>query len=385
VIAGAVVATVTAAGTATAATIGHGASPAPRPTASATVPAAPPPAPVIQPAAALDHRGPVGPVAGYTGSLMSAPAPSLAAYQRAATVIDAAARCRLDWPTLAAVARVESDHGRGEHLGHRVTPAGVSVPPIFGAELDGRHHRGAVSDTDRGRIDHDRRWDRPVGPLGLLPSTWADVAVDADGDGVRNPQDVDDASLAAAVVLCAPGHDLSRGAALRQALGHYDTGRGFAAAVLAVRHRYVDELAAVPLTPGSPLVLPAVAPPGPAEAAAVAQVRTALAHVHAAAHVHHQHVAPPDPAQPPSGGDPASPDEPPPSASPSPSPSPGQCASQPGQPTDVPTTGAPADQQTTSTDPSTDGSTDPTDAPTDAPTTPDQPSPTEEATDGRQC
>ena len=43
----------------------------------------------------------------------------------------------------------------------------------------------------------------------FIPSTWAVVGVDADGDGERNPQDIDDAALAAAVYLCSGNEDLS--------------------------------------------------------------------------------------------------------------------------------------------------------------------------------
>jgi len=376
VVVAAAVATLTAAGTATAATIGRAPSPAPRTTVSATVPAAPAAAAVALSAPVLDRRAPVGPAAAYPGPLASAPAPALAAYQRAATVIDSAAKCHLDWPTLAAVARVESDHGRGPHHRHRVTAGGVSRPAIFGAVLDGRHHRGSVPDTDDGSIDHDRRWDRPVGPMGLLPQTWSNVAVDADDDGVRNPQDVDDAALGAAVVLCASGRDLSRGAALRHVLARYDTGPGFAAVVVALRRRYAEELAA-PARPGGPLVVPVIAMPGPGSTTASARVRSALVHLHAAAHVHGQHTTPVHPPRPPGTTAPKDP----PASTPA---VPSQCTSDPAEPADVPTADQPTDAPTdvpTATDVPTDGSADPTAGPTDDPTASDEPSPTEGATD----
>jgi membrane-bound lytic murein transglycosylase B len=43
----------------------------------------------------------------------------------------------------------------------------------------------------------------------FIPSTWTRYAVDADRDGVADPQDIDDAALAAATYLCAGGRDLS--------------------------------------------------------------------------------------------------------------------------------------------------------------------------------
>ena len=40
----------------------------------------------------------------------------------------------------------------------------------------------------------------------FIPSTWSIVGVDGDGDGVRNPQDINDAALATGVYLCS-GYD----------------------------------------------------------------------------------------------------------------------------------------------------------------------------------
>ena len=44
----------------------------------------------------------------------------------------------------------------------------------------------------------------------FIPSTWPVVKVDADGDGKRNPQDIDDAALATAVYLCSGKDNLSQ-------------------------------------------------------------------------------------------------------------------------------------------------------------------------------
>ena len=43
----------------------------------------------------------------------------------------------------------------------------------------------------------------------FIPSTWSVVGVDGDGDGKRDPQDIDDAALATAVYLCSGDEDLS--------------------------------------------------------------------------------------------------------------------------------------------------------------------------------
>jgi len=137
------------------------------------------------------------------------PGVALAAYQRAELIMRSADKsCRLDWSLLAAIGYVESDHGRDG--GSRLDAAGVARPGIQGDRRDGTRGAVAIRDTDSGLFDHDRRFDRAVGPMHFVPSTWLVVGVDADGDSKRDPQDIDDAALAAAVLLCSASDDLSR-------------------------------------------------------------------------------------------------------------------------------------------------------------------------------
>lgn len=63
----------------------------------------------------------------------------------------------------------------------------------------------------------DARWDRAVGPLQFIPSTWRTRAADANGDGVADPDQVDDAALAAGRYLCHSG-ELTDAAAWRRAV-----------------------------------------------------------------------------------------------------------------------------------------------------------------------
>ena len=136
------------------------------------------------------------------------PAAALSAYQRAAQVIGTAdPSCKLEWPLVAAIGRVESDHGR--YGGNVLSAEGVSRPGIFGIPLDGSNGTQRISDTDAGQYDNDKTFDRAVGPMQFIPSTWSVVGVDGDGDGKRNPQDLDDAALATAVYLCSGDENLS--------------------------------------------------------------------------------------------------------------------------------------------------------------------------------
>ena len=143
--------------------------------------------------------------AGRTTGPTGVPTRALIAYgtaeraQRAATP-----DCRLSWATLAAIGRVESNHGR---LGGAVLDAdGVARPRIVGVPLDGSPGVAEVPDTDGGRLDGDPVHDRAVGPMQFLPATWARYGADGDGDGVRDPHDLDDAAAAAAAAAptCAP-------------------------------------------------------------------------------------------------------------------------------------------------------------------------------------
>src|SRR4051794_6187469 len=116
-----------------------------------------------------------------TASASGIPSAALAAYQRAETVIDAADPiCHLDWQLLAAIGLVESNHGRA--AGNTLADPGVAKPGIFGVSLNGAPHTPEIVDTDAGAFDKDPAYDRAVGPMQFLPSTWSLVGVDADGD-----------------------------------------------------------------------------------------------------------------------------------------------------------------------------------------------------------
>jgi membrane-bound lytic murein transglycosylase B len=98
---------------------------------------------------------------------------------------------------------------------------GVSVPRILGPLLDGVG-TALIRDTDHGVLDGNAALDRAVGPMQFIPATWRLWGADANGDGVADPQNVEDAALAAARYLCAGGRDLSRAADLRAAVRSYN-------------------------------------------------------------------------------------------------------------------------------------------------------------------
>ncbi len=176
--------------------------------------------------------------------LEDVPVEARAAYERAAAVLsDARAGCRIDWTVLAGVGLVESDHGRTDD---RVLDAeGATTPALYGEKLNGKKGAAKVRDTDAGRLDDQRTWDRTVGPLNFLPSKWLVVGVDADDDGRRDPQDIDDAALAAGVFLCSADRDLSATKALRAVLADFNPAEGYAGQVLTAAASYAADLEAL--------------------------------------------------------------------------------------------------------------------------------------------
>ncbi|GAA2066844.1 lytic transglycosylase domain-containing protein [Microbacterium hatanonis] len=159
------------------------------------------------------------------------PRRALEAYALADLVVDAEQPgCGIGWNTLAGIGAIETDHGR--HGGAALGDDGYPSPAIRGPQLDGNGN-AAIRDTDGGAWDGDAVWDRAVGPMQFIPDTWARWGADANGDGAADPNQIDDAALAAARYLC---HS-----------GSMTTTEGWRAAVFSYNHLdvYVDDVAAV--------------------------------------------------------------------------------------------------------------------------------------------
>lgn len=115
-------------------------------------------------------------------------------------------QCELSWNTLAGIGKIETDHGR--YKGASVNDSGEVTPHLFGVQLRGEG-TAHIRDTDGGRLDGDRTHDRAVGPMQFIPTTWNHVAVDGNGDGTKDPHNIDDATASAAAFLCANNRNLS--------------------------------------------------------------------------------------------------------------------------------------------------------------------------------
>ncbi|MFJ1959944.1 lytic transglycosylase domain-containing protein [Streptomyces massasporeus] len=146
------------------------------------------------------------------------PASVFAAYRRAEDrLAREAPGCRMRWQLLAAIGQVESGQARGG----RVASDGTTLAPILGPRLDGVAF-ALIRDTDGGVHDGDTAYDRAVGPMQFIPSTWARWGADGNGDGRTDPNNVFDAALAAGRYLCAGGRDLSVPAELDRAILGYN-------------------------------------------------------------------------------------------------------------------------------------------------------------------
>ncbi|TQJ48361.1 lytic transglycosylase domain-containing protein [Phycicoccus sp. SLBN-51] len=222
-----------------------------------TVPAAPltrPAAPVLPPlppipgevASSLPSAAPAPGVAPAVAAA-GIPQRALDAYQRAATLVAAAdPGCGIDWPLIAAIGKVESDHGR--YAGNGLDEADTVRPGIYGLPLNGTNNTAVIRDTDGGSLDRDTTWDRAVGPMQFIPGTWRSVGVDADGDGAANPQNLTDAATATGVYLCSGPGDLRDAGDLRSAILRYNQSDAYVAQVVAIAEGYRRGVSVLPST-----------------------------------------------------------------------------------------------------------------------------------------
>ncbi|ROP38534.1 lytic transglycosylase domain-containing protein [Saccharothrix texasensis] len=176
------------------------------------------------------------------------PGVMLDAYMRAADRLgQTTPGCRLDWPLLASIGRIESGHAHGG----RVTESGTTVERIVGPVLNGAPGVAAIRDTDGGKFDGDRTWDRAVGPMQFIPSTWAGYAADGNEDGERNPNNIYDATIGAGNYLCANNVDVSDPVQRARSVFRYNQSNEYVATVLYWADVYANGVPVLPDIIGS--------------------------------------------------------------------------------------------------------------------------------------
>jgi Transglycosylase SLT domain len=167
------------------------------------------------------------------GSDVAIPSLALRAYQNAASwAAGFSPGSHLPWSVVAGIGRLESNHGRFMGSAARFTSSGDVAPEIRGPALDGRPGFAAIRDTDGGSFDRDPVWDRAVGPMQFIPSTWRGVGRDGSGDGRANPHNLFDSALTTAAYLCSAGGDLADPAQLRRAIFAYNHSMAYVDEVL---------------------------------------------------------------------------------------------------------------------------------------------------------
>jgi hypothetical protein len=173
---------------------------------------------------------------GPSDDQLGIPATMYEAYMAAAdTLAEAQPNCNLDWSLLASIGRIESNHARGG----RVDSNGDTVSPILGPVLNGGGF-AAIRDTDGGAFDGDNRWDRAVGAMQFIPSTWSAYKADGNDDGVMSPHNVFDATVAAGKYLCSGGLDMSKPQDRAAAVFRYNHSNSYVETVLLWADAYAE-------------------------------------------------------------------------------------------------------------------------------------------------
>ncbi|MFR9757277.1 lytic murein transglycosylase [Streptomyces sp. TR06-5] len=196
--------------------------------------------------------------AGGVGDESGIPATVLSAYKNAeSSLARTDPGCNLPWELLAAIGKVESGQARGG----AVDANGTTHAPILGPVLDGDGF-AHIGDTDGGAYDGDTRFDRAVGPMQFIPSTWADWGADGNGDGRKDPNNVFDAALAAGAYLCHGERNLAVKADLDRAVLSYNHSQDYLDTVLAWLEYYRDGVHEVPDGTGALPTSPGAGGPG---------------------------------------------------------------------------------------------------------------------------
>jgi membrane-bound lytic murein transglycosylase B len=184
-------------------------------------------------------------------SALGIPSMALAAYRNAEHMMATSTpNCGVSWNLLAGIGRIESGHANGGATDAR----GTAVRPIYGPALDGTLPGNEV--IAQSSVGGGVTYARAMGPMQFLPGTWARYASDGDGDGVADPQNLYDSTLAAARYLCSGGLNLRDQSQVMAAILRYNNSIPYARNVLGWAAAYATGVV--------PLDLPPVTGPAPA-------------------------------------------------------------------------------------------------------------------------
>lgn len=172
------------------------------------------------------------------------PAIALSAYRNAERMMAASdPGCGLSWNLLAGIGRIESMHAnRGA-----TDAVGTAVQPINGPVLDGTlpGNEVVVQSNVAGQVTYASA----MGPMQFLPGTWVRYVSDGNGDGMADPQNLYDSTLAAARYLCSGGLDLREPLQLISAVLRYNNSMPYVRNVLGWADAYATGVAPLDLPP----------------------------------------------------------------------------------------------------------------------------------------
>jgi membrane-bound lytic murein transglycosylase B len=172
------------------------------------------------------------------------PMMALSAYRNAEQKMAIAAPgCGVSWNLLAGIGHIESGHAGGGAVDAR----GTAVVPIYGPALDGTLPGNEV--IIQSNVGNRVTYARAMGPMQFLPGTWARYATDGDGDGLADPQNLFDSTLAAARYLCSGGLNLRDPAQVTAAILRYNNSMPYAQNVLGWAAAYATGVVPVDLPP----------------------------------------------------------------------------------------------------------------------------------------
>ena len=194
--------------------------------------------------AAATKSAPPPPAMVNSPSAVGIPSMALAAYRNAEQKLAASdPGCGISWNLLAGIGRIESGHANGGATDAR----GTAVRPIYGPALDGTlpGNEVIVQSGAGGQVSYARA----MGPMQFLPGTWARYASDGDGDGIADPQNLYDSTLAAARYLCSGGLNLRDQSQVMAAILRYNNSMSYARNVLGWAAAYATGVVPVDLPP----------------------------------------------------------------------------------------------------------------------------------------
>ncbi|MHA7649402.1 lytic transglycosylase domain-containing protein [Mycobacterium sp. ML4] len=194
--------------------------------------------------AAATSSAPPPPTVVNTPGALGIPLMALSAYRNAEQKMAVAQpACGVSWNLLAGIGRIESGHAGGGAVDAR----GTATNPIYGPALDGTlPGNEVIMQRDQGnRVTYARA----MGPMQFLPGTWARYAVDGDGDGIPDPQNLFDATLAAARYLCSGGLNLRDPSQVMASILRYNNSMSYAQNVLGWAAAYATGVVPVDLPP----------------------------------------------------------------------------------------------------------------------------------------